>query len=380
MPARQYQLDAVQAIRKACRDNVRSVVCLPTGAGKGYILGDLARSICSKGKRMLVLAHVAELVEQNANQCRRNLPPVAPFELDPVGILSAGLKERSYTAQILSAGIQTACRCSTDIGKVDLIICDEAHGIMPGEQSGMYRKFLAEMLVINPHTWIIGLTATPYRLKGGPIYGEDPDLLFDSMCYHISVLDLIEQGYLCRLTSKAPAPAARRDFSELHIRAGEFVAEEVEAITCEDSYVRDGVADMLSKSKDRHSILIFCSSVAHAEKVVIEIQSQCECGHGPNEPADEYAKKVECNCVELITGETPQTIRASIIASFKAGSLRFLVNVSVLTTGFDAPNVDCVAIFRPTISPGLFYQCCGRNFRLHLDSDKIYQKFIEIVD
>jgi DNA repair protein RadD len=352
MTARPYQLEAINAIKKAIAQGKKSVACIPTGGGKGYILGDIARGIHSKGLRMLVLAHVAELVEQNAAQCRRHLPTPSMMVPDPVGIVSAGLGERNYGAQIVSAGIQTAFRCACEIGAVQLIIIDESHLVQSGSDAGMYRKFLAEMITINPKVWIIGLTATPYRMKGGPIYGEDPDLLFDDLCYHVSVLDLINQGYLCRLTSKAPSELASRDFSQLHIRAGEFVAEEVEAITTEDCFVRDGVADMIVKAAGRRSILVFCSSIAHAEKVCDEIRAQ-----------------TMGETCEIIIGETDKKERKDLIYQFKNFKLKWLVNVGVLTTGFDAPNVDCVALFRPTVSPGLFYQCCGRGFRLHPDKE-----------
>jgi len=116
----------------------------------------------------------------------------------------------------------------------------------------------------------------------------------------------------------------------------------------EDDFVKAGVADMISKSYGRHSILVFCSSVANAEKVCTEIIEQ-----------------LPTTTTKIITGETKPDERAETIEEFKAESLRFLINVMVLTTGFDAPNVDCVTIFRPTVSPGLFYQMVGRGFRLH---------------
>lgn len=173
--------------------------------------------------------------------------------------------------------------------------------------------------------------------------------MFDSMCYHVSVLDLINQGYLSRLTSKAPSTLARRDFDGLHQRAGDYVAEEVDEIMGNDSFVHDGVADMVARAVGRKSILVFCSSVANAEKVAIEITKQ--------------TGQEAC----VITGTTPQDERSGTIARFKGRELRWLVNVMVLTTGFDAPNIDCIAIFRPTLSPGLFYQMVGRGFRLHTD-------------
>jgi DNA repair protein RadD len=68
--------------------------------------------------------------------------------------------------------------------------------------------------------------------------------------------------------------------------------------------------------------------------------------------------------VATVFGETPDKERVKVITDFRAGRVKYLVNVNVLTHGFDAPNVDCVAMLRPTMSPGLYYQMVGRGFRL----------------
>jgi DNA repair protein RadD len=98
---------------------------------------------------------------------------------------------------------------------------------------------------------------------------------------------------------------------------------------------------------DRQSVLIFASGVHHGQHVARVLRET----HG-----------VECG---FVCGDTPIAERDELLGRFKAGEFKFLCNVNVLTTGFDAPNVDCVALLRPTLSPGLYYQMVGRGFRLH---------------
>ncbi|MCL2118780.1 MAG: DEAD/DEAH box helicase family protein [Planctomycetaceae bacterium] len=298
--------------------------------------------------RVLVLAHVKELLEQSATTLRRIAPNL------PVGVYSAGLNSRDTNEPVIVAGIQSVYTRADELGHFDLVIIDEAH-LIPPDGEGMYQTFLTAMREINPLIRLIGLTATPYRMKSGLLCG--PDNLLHDICFEIGVKELIEQKYLCPLKTKGGR--SKVDCSNLHIRAGEFIAAEVEELMNNTDLVASACREIIMQTKDRHSVLIFASSVAHAEHVkeTIEKYSGVECG--------------------LITGDTPSSDRETILKRFKGEKvdknlfgdplprLKYLVNVNVLTTGFDAPNVDCVVLLRPTASPGLYYQCCGRGFRLH---------------
>ncbi len=117
-----------------------------------------------------------------------------------------------------------------------------------------------------------------------------------------------------------------------------------------DSCVSDAVAEIVSMAHDRKAVLIFCAGVAHAESVMKELR--------------QYS-----NSVAGVFGDTLPFLREETLADFKAGKLKYLVNVGVLTTGFDAPITDCVVLLRPTNSPGLYYQMVGRGFRLHPEKE-----------
>ena len=146
------------------------------------------------GRPRAVLAHVKELLQQAADKLRAICPEVK------FGVYSAGLKRRDTEHPVIVAGIQSVYKRACELDAFDLIIVDEAHLIRPGGE-GMYRQFLAEAKVVNPRVRTIGLTATPFRLKSGMICG--PDNILNAVCYEIGVKELIRDGYLCPLVTKA---------------------------------------------------------------------------------------------------------------------------------------------------------------------------------
>ncbi len=343
---RPYQTEAVAAVYdhlRTCDDN--PCVVLPTASGKTPVMATICRDTVQVWDgRVLILAHVKELLEQAVDK----LHAMAPDLWHQIGVYSAGLKSRDTDHPIIVAGIQSVYRRACDLGRFDLILIDESH-LIPPDGEGMYRQFLSDAKVINPHVRLVGLTATPYRMTTGTICA--PDHLLNHVCYEVGVRELIVQGYLCPLKSKAGQRKA--DFDGLHLRGGEFIAGEVEALMDEDALVGSACHEIIEHTKDRHAVLIFAAGVNHAQHVQRVITGL---GH-------------ECG---LVCGDTLPFDRADTLDRFKrggSGGLKYLVNVNVLTTGFDAPNVDCVVLLRPTNSPGLYYQMVGRGFRLHPSKD-----------
>lgn len=334
---RPYQVEAVDAVYEHLRtrdDN--PCVVIPTGGGKTPVIATICRDAVNLWNgRVVILAHVKELLEQAADKLRTIAPDV------PVGIYSAGLRRKDLGYAVTIAGIQSIYQRACDLGPVDLVIVDEAH-LIPPDGEGMYRQFLADAKVVNPNLRVIGLTATPFRMKTGMICA--PENMLNEVCYEIGVRELIVQGWLSALRTKAGA--AKVDTSELHVRGGEFIAGEVEDLMDTDALVEAACAEVVEHTSDRRSVLIFTSGVRHGEHMTRVLRER----HG-----------VECGFVE---GNTPAKERDRLIDRFKHGDLEYLANVNVLTTGFDAPNVDCVALLRPTLSPGLYYQMVGRGFRL----------------
>lgn len=351
-PYQQESVDAVYNYLRAHDDN--PCVVLPTGTGKSVVLGKIAGDAVKLWNgRVLILAHVKELLEQNANKVKALYPDI------PVGVYSAGLNSRDTSEPVLVAGIQSVYNKADQLGSFDIIIVDECHLIAP-EGEGMYRTFINDMKLINPNVRVIGLTATPFRMKGGLIC--QPENILNEVCYEAGLKEMIQQGYLSPLVSKAGR--AQADLGTLHVRGGEFLNAEIEAAMDRDEITTAACKEIVTLTRDRKSVLIFTTSIAHCKHV-------CE--------AIEKFSGEEC---AMISGDTTDTERAVTLERFKGKAialdllgtmsppLKFLANVNVLTTGFDAPNVDCVVLLRPTASPGLLLQMVGRGTRLSPQTKK----------
>lgn len=338
MLLRPYQQAAIDAVYEHLRtrdDNPCAVI--PTAGGKTPIMATICRdAVVQWNGRVLILAHVKELLEQTADKLRAVCPEV------DFGIYSAGLKRRDTNNPIIIAGIQSVYRRACELDAFDLVMVDEAH-LIPLDGDGMYRQFLADAKVVNPNLRVIGFTATPFRLKNGSIC--TPDGFLNHICYEVGVRELIRDGYLCPLVTKAGRSKA--DTDELHVRGGEFIADEVESLMDQESLVQAACAEIAQYTTDRNACLIFASGVQHGMHIVDTLHRH---------------HNISCG---FVSGDTPSAQRDETLQRFKSGQLKYLCNVNVLTTGFDAPHIDCVALVRPTMSPGLYYQMVGRGFRLH---------------
>lgn len=347
MTLRPYQTEAVEAVYRHLRErDDNPCVVIPTGGGKTPVIATICSDAVGRWDgRVLILAHVKELLEQARDKLDQVCPDIH------VGVYSAGLKRRDTTHPVIVAGIQSVYQKAEQLGQFDLIIVDEAHMIPPGESGGgdgMYRRLLADMRQVNPTVRVIGLTATPFRMASGPICLPPPEGILNAICYEIGVRELIRDGYLSPLKSRAGR--CKPDFHALHIRAGEFVSDEVEQLMDQDFLVQSACREIVDAVRHggRKACLVFASGVEHGKHVARVIEQSA-------------GGEAECG---FIDGQTPSLYRDQLIRRFRNGDLTYLVNVNVLTTGFDAPNVDCVVLLRPTNSPGLYYQMVGRGFRL----------------
>lgn len=337
MTLRPYQQEAVAALYKHLRErDDNPCIVIPTGGGKTPVIATICRDAVKQwGGRVIVLAHVKELLEQSADKLRQVCPDV------PVGLYSAGLNSREKKQGIIVAGIQSVYQKACDFEPFDLAIADECH-LIPPDGEGMYRTLLGDLKKINPQLRVIGLTATPFRMTSGAVC--TPDGILNSICYEVGVRQLIVDGFLSPLVSKAGK--ARADTASLHVRGGEYIASEVESLMDETQLVEAACQEIAELTRDRRAVLIFAAGIDHG----LHVCNILEGVHGQT--------------VNFVHGDTPAHARATLIDRFRSGSLKYLVNVNVLTTGFDAPNVDCVVLLRPTLSPGLYYQMVGRGFRL----------------
>lgn len=340
---RPYQQDAVEAtVRYFQRQREPGVLVLPTGAGKSLVIAELAR--IAKG-RVLVLAHVKELVEQNHAK-------YAGYG-GTAGIYSAGLARKDADAKVIFGSIQSVARAPAEFfQRFSLLVIDECHRVSM-EEDTQYAQVVRNLRAASPTLCILGLTATPYRLGVGWLYQfhcrgtlrtKEPRF-FKECIYELSLRFLIEKGYLTPPV-KIDAPVAGYDFSTL-LRRGPgtmFSMSDVEDLLKDQARVTPGiVANIVEIAQDRNGVMIFTSTVRHAREVLSHL------------PAESSA---------LVVAETDLAERQDLLARFKQQELKYLVNVSILTTGFDAPHVDLIAILRPTESVSLYQQIVGRGLRL----------------
>lgn len=337
MDLRPYQrasLDALYASwRMASGDGL---IVLPTGAGKAFVIAALVREVIERrpGMRVAVVTHTRELIAQNHRELLTTWPEA------PAGIYSAGIGRRDTDAQILFCGIQSVWNRLDAIGAFDLVVVDEAH-LIPRDSETRYGRFLAALREARPDLRVVGLTATPYRLDSGRL-DEGEGRLFERIVYEANVGDLIHQGYLAPLICKATATVL--DVSGVEKRGGDYIPSALEAAVNQDWITRAAVEEMAAFGRDRRAWLAFCAGLAHAEAVRDAVR----------------AEGISC---EMVTGETGKRERDRIVRAFREGRLRCLTSVGVLSTGFNVPRVDLVALLRPTQSTGLYVQQVGRALR-----------------
>ena len=329
---RPYQQEAAnQAVLKVIEGH-DPLVALPTGAGKTYTIASMIQQLEALGnKNFLILSHVKEILQQNQVSIEKALGR-------HVNVYSAGL-DRKQIGAITVAGIQSAYRSPHKFKHFNIIIIDEAHLISKKSES-MYQKFFE---AIGDHTKI-GLTATPFRLGSGYIYGKDQ--LFDCLAYDCTSKDefnkLIDQGYLCDLVTKGTkkklsvegVATIGGDFNEKQLAA----ANDIEAIT------NECIKEIIDRGSDRKKWLIFAIDIHHAEHIAEAL--------------------IREGIPTMVIHSKMEQDRDSIIRRFKDGHHRCIVNVNILTTGFDVPDIDLVALLRPTKSPVLHVQTIGRGMRV----------------
>lgn len=343
---RPYQNAAIDGLYQYFSEHAGNpLVVIPTAGGKSLVIAKFTEEVITKwpDQRVIAVTHVKELIEQNFLE----FVGLVPFA--NAGIYSAGLNSRNTRAQVLFAGIQSVWDKAYQLQRCDLLLVDEAH-LIPTKDGVRYRRFITDMLVINPSMKVIGFTATPYRLGTGMLH-EGEGALFNGIAYEISMLELIEQGYLSPLVSKQTN--TKLDVSGVGSSGGDFKPGELEAAVDIDSVTQAAVSEMVERglSENRVSWLAFCAGADHAMHVRDALR-----GHGI--------------ATETILGTTPKGERTSIINAYRAREIRALTSMGVLTTGFNVKSVDLIAMLRPTKSAGLYVQIAGRGCRLSPETNK----------
>ena len=344
---RAYQKDAVRSVIQYFRKNsAPAVVVLPTGAGKSLVISELGR--IARG-RVLVLAHVKELVEQNHGKYES-------YDLK-ASLFSAGLGRKEAIEQVVFGSVQSVVRNldSFNDDGFTLLVIDECHRVSLDKTSS-YHKVINHLRKQNPRLKVLGLTATPYRLGMGWLYNyfsqpgrqkrvrAEEDRFFTDCVFELPLSYMVENQFLTPPVM-IDAPVAWYDFSRLPAdKHGRFRETDLnQLLQGEGRATAAIIAQLVKETEGRQGVMIFAATIDHAKEVL---------GYLPEGEA------------ALIIGDTPGPQRDELIQKFKEKAIKYLVNVSVLTTGFDAPHVDVIAILRPTESISLYQQIVGRGLRL----------------
>ena len=335
---RPYQQQAHDEIVKwVKRSTLPCMIEAATGAGKSHIIASLAETVrAMSGKHVLVLAPSKELVEQN----HAKFPGKA-------SIYSASAGRKSLEHPVVFGTPMTVLNSIKRFGEeVGMVVIDECHGITLTVKEILRR-------IPNPNLRVVGLSATPYRMGTGYIFENWPNgapageegAFFSRCVYRITAPELISMGFLTPPVIGEIGADPYQTQGMLLDRTGKFFSEDVDkAYHGQGRKTSKIVEDIVARSADRRGVLIFAATVRHANEVLASLPPEISA---------------------IVTGETLKKDREAILVAFKEQKIKYIVNVAVLTTGFDATHVDVIAMMRATESVGLMQQIIGRGLRLH---------------
>ncbi|PZO95559.1 MAG: DEAD/DEAH box helicase [Streptococcus pyogenes] len=323
MKLRQYQQDSIDAILSEWSDGrKRTLLVLPTGCGKTVVFTKLTEELVRQGKRVLILAHRSELLEQASDKLQKVTGLGSSVEKAEQSSLGSWFRVTVGSVQTLQREKRLS-KFPKDYW--DVIIVDEAHHIM----SDGYQKVMEYFDCAD----VLGVTATPDRSDK-----QNLGKYFDSLAYEYSLVDAIKSGYLSKIT--AVTIPLTLDLSTVSQQAGDFKASEIG--TALDPYLEQ-IADEMVKQCANRKTVVFLPLVKTSQKFR-DILNQ------------KGFKAAEVN------GESKD--RAEVLEDFDNDKYNVLCNSMLLTEGWDCPTVDCVVVLRPTKVRALYSQMVGRGTRL----------------
>ena len=323
MELRPYQKEALEAVLSQWEDSFqKTLLVLPTGCGKTVVFAKITEECVKTGKRVLILAHRGELLDQAADKLEKVTGLGAAVEKAEQSCLGSWFR-------VTVGSVQTLMREKRLAGfpddYFDTIIIDEAHHAI----SESYQKILNYFYKAD----VLGVTATPDR-------GDMKNLgqVFESLAYEYTLPRAIKEGYLSPI--KAVTIPLKLDLTGVSTQAGDFKASDID--TALDPYLYQIADEMMNYCKDRKTV-VFLPLVKTSQKFRDIL----------NERGFRAAE---------VNGNS--TDRAEILTDFDSGKYNVLCNSMLLTEGWDCPSVDCVVVLRPTKVRSLYCQMVGRGTRL----------------
>jgi DNA repair protein RadD len=328
MLLRPYQEAAINDACKALDTHKNTIVVAPTGAGKTIMLSALVGKRYEDGKKVLVMQHRDELVDQNKSKFERINPYIT------TSIVNGTVKD--WKGGTVFSMVQTISRDKNlmDRPAFDMLVIDESHHAA----ADTYLKVIKAVKEDNPDAEIVGFTATPNRGDGKGLRK-----VFNNCSHQIDITTLIREGFLVPPKSYVIDCGVKDSLRNVAISGNDFNMEQVESIMNRKVINQKVVEEYLNHAEDRKTV-VFCSTIKHAEDLLEEFIDQ-----GVN--------------AEMVTGDTPKAERAQTLHDLVHNDLKVVVNVAVLTEGFDAPPVSCIILTRPCSQKATMVQMIGRGLR-----------------
>lgn len=334
---RDYQEQAINALFNGLFTREGNpLLVAPVGAGKSLICAEIIKRLHGwyPGLKIIVLTHVKELLVQNQQELYKQYPSC------DFGFYCAGLNQKKLHNDVTFASIQSIGKKADIMPRVpSIIIVDEAH-LIPHKSETQYRIFIDDCLKLNPKMKVIGLTGTPFRSDSGRL-DEGENKLFDYVAHEIPMSYMIEEGWWAKPVS--PKTAYQMDTTGVDMRAGDFIESQLQEAVNKPEITDVCIKELMEIGKGRKRWLVFTAGIRHAEDVTTALN---EAG-------------ISAKCIHSESDECSM----KIINEHKNGEFKALVNVAKLTVGYNDPNIDLLAIFRPMRSPVLYVQVVGRGVR-----------------
>jgi len=349
-----FQEDAINSLLNYFSSGRRGnpIVAMPPSTGKSLVIAFFIYRVLMAWPhvRFLVLTHVKELIQQNSAELLKVWPTA------PMGIYSAGLKQRDTILPIIFGGIASVNKNVGIFGFRDVVMIDECDLVSPNDAS-MYQVALAQLKLVNPNLVVIGLSATPWRLKQGLLTdnGLFTDICYDNTDYQ-SYNRLVAEGYICPLIPKRTNTVI--DIGNVGISKGDYNKHELEVAVDKEDITFGAVKEMVELGYDRNCFLVFAAGINNSEHIASMLQS--------------FGVSACAVHSKLPIAENDMRIKA-----FKNNEFRALVNNNKLTAGFNHPPIDLIGMLRPTISARLWVQMAGRGGRMSPATGKINCKLLD---
>jgi len=327
---RHYQKSAIRAIFRELHTTNNVLVDAPVASGKTVMFTRLVEMVQKEkpNVRFLVLVNKNVLIDQTRKK----------FSV-PVSVYSAGYGEKDLTHPIVIASVQSLANVE-NMPRFDAVCVDEVHQLRLDKGLGkkVYDKLFAPK--------VIGFTGTPFYPCGRPIWGFD-EFFKRPPCYSLKMKDMVASGYLAPLKLAGQNDEQAIDVSNVKKNKHDYVILDLErAIFKSSDKVRLQVKDIIKRTLARKKVAVLCVSIRHAQYV------------------NDLLKKENQKSV-ILHSKMRQEHQDKNKNEFMNGDVKFLISVLIISTGFDFPMMDAIAICRPTRSKVLFVQAVGRVLRTY---------------